>query len=195
MISRLLDRSILWLPLVLLAVGSTAAGAQVVPIRTVPVATGDQFLLYPSTRMGMAGLSIALDDELHDPFVNPAAGARLRRSYIFGSPAFYHITGGDGSGATLPLGLLASGDRWFGAVSLALQEIDSGNGFGGCCVVFERTNIVNWDPNALQNRSATNHYLYGSLGRRVSRRTAVGFSAGHADLNAVDGVDLLYASS
>ena len=43
--------------------------AQVIPLKTVPVATGDQFLLLPSQRLGMGGVSIALDDALLDPSI------------------------------------------------------------------------------------------------------------------------------
>ena len=36
--------------------------AQLIPIRTVPVASGDQFLTVPSETLGMGGVMIALDD-------------------------------------------------------------------------------------------------------------------------------------
>ena len=62
--------------LFLLMLGS-AGSAQVIPIRTIPLSEGDQFLLYPSNNLGMGGVSIALADSLLDPFRNPALGARL----------------------------------------------------------------------------------------------------------------------
>ncbi|UCF20448.1 MAG: hypothetical protein JSU87_03300, partial [Gemmatimonadota bacterium] len=49
-----------------------AADAQFVSLKTVPIATDEQFLFFPSQRLGMAGVSIAIDDTLLDPFVNPA---------------------------------------------------------------------------------------------------------------------------
>ena len=57
-----------------------AAAAQFVSLKTVPIATEDQFLIFPSQNLGMAGVSIALDDPLLDPFVNPAKGSRLSLS-------------------------------------------------------------------------------------------------------------------
>src|SRR3712207_9208274 len=57
--------------------GSTAA-AQLISIKTVPVAEGDQFGFFPSANLGMAGLSIALNDTLLDPFGNPARSEERR---------------------------------------------------------------------------------------------------------------------
>ena len=42
--------------------------------KTIPVATSDQFMSVPSTKLSMGGVSIALDDPLYNPFVNPAKG-------------------------------------------------------------------------------------------------------------------------
>ena len=53
------------------------AQAQVIPIKTVPLAAGDQFRIFPSQNLGMGRVSIAVDDPLLDPFVNPAKGSRL----------------------------------------------------------------------------------------------------------------------
>src|SRR5574342_576712 len=58
------------------ALGSTAA-AQIIPIRSVPLAQGDQLLIFPTANLGMGGVSIALADSLRDPFRNPAMGARV----------------------------------------------------------------------------------------------------------------------
>ena len=60
----------LWLPCLL--------SAQLISLKSVPVATGDQFLMFPSQYLGMGGVSIALDDTLYDPFANPAKGSRAR---------------------------------------------------------------------------------------------------------------------
>ena len=42
-------------------------------------------------------------------------------------------------------------------------------------------------------RTARNQYVSGSLARRVAPGMSIGVSGLHADLAAVDGVDLLYA--
>ena len=83
---------------------------QVVSVKTVPVAAGDQFLIFPSGTLAMGGISLALPDTLGDPFSNPATGSRVGESFFFGTPALYHISGGNGSGRTLPLGT-DSGDE------------------------------------------------------------------------------------
>ena len=37
---------------------------QLISLKTVPVAAGDQFLIFPSENLAMGGVSIALDDRL-----------------------------------------------------------------------------------------------------------------------------------
>ena len=48
----------LWLVVVL----PMTATAQQIPVKTIPVATGNQFMIFPSQNMSMGGVSIALDD-------------------------------------------------------------------------------------------------------------------------------------
>ncbi|CAN5731960.1 hypothetical protein BH23GEM6_BH23GEM6_16190 [soil metagenome] len=194
-----------WIPLMaglsaMIALSPAAAATQIIQIKTVPVATGDQFLIHPSARIGMANVSIALDDPLLDPFVNPALGASLEQSRIFGAPAYYRIANRNGSGRTLPLGMMLAGQRYFGTVSVALQQLQPATNWGGFCCFIRATDVlINTtprDPSALSNRSATNMYASGSLGRRIGDgRTAIGISAAYAGLDALDGVDLLYATS
>lgn len=174
-------------PFVLLyALALPAPGdAQLIPIRTVPLATGDQFMVYPSETAAMGGLSIAVDDALLDPFVNPAKGARLQGARLFGTPSFYGVSDDGGGGRTLPAGALFTADAWFGGGSLAIQELTAA----------ERPFFWNpWGPRLLSNQSSTNTYLHGLLGRRFGSggRTSVAFGASRADLGAVDGVELLY---
>ena len=56
---------------------------QLISIKTVPVASGDQFMIFPSRNLAMGGVSIALDDPLLDPFVNPAKGVHLQNPLLF----------------------------------------------------------------------------------------------------------------
>lgn len=170
------------------------AAAQLLHIRTVPVATGDQFLTHPTARLGMAGVGIALDDRLADPFLNPAAGARVEQTQLFASGGYYRIGDAGGDGRTLPLGALVTRGSWFGTASLALQQLTPPQR-GGCC-------FSPWDPwgptdpNALSNRAATNLYGSATAGRRLGDgRTSVGLGLAYAGLDAVDGVELLYANS
>ena len=84
------------------------AAAQVIPIQTVPLVPADQFDIFPSLGLAMGGVSIALADTLHDPFVNPATGARLRTAHLLGSPTFYGVSDDAGAGRTLPLALFTA---------------------------------------------------------------------------------------
>jgi hypothetical protein len=172
----------------------TGAPAQIISPKTIPVAEGDQFLLYPAKRVGMAEVSIALADTLGDPFVNPAKGAALLDGVVFAAPTHYNETEGDGDGITLPVGGLWTGERWFGALSVALQQIGGSDRRPGwrCVNCFS----VLPPPSRLSEESNNNLYSHLSLGRRLAGgRTAVAASASLIALEVVDGVDLLYASS
>ena len=110
--ARARNRFALWGIALLLLFPSSAVG-QFVALKTVPVASGDQFLLFPSRNLGMGGVGIALNDSVQDPFVNPAKGARVQSSHVFAAPVYYNVSNRAGSGGSLPLGALFSG-RWFG---------------------------------------------------------------------------------
>ena len=175
--------SLLWL--------ASGASAQLIPIRSVPVASGDQFLLYPSQNLALGGVRIALDDRLLDPFVNPATGARVREATLVSSPTFYTISNDNGAGRTLPIAMLAGSDEWFGGGSFALQELTAANRdqlFG-----------IWWGPRVdqtLREQSATNLYLHGYLGRKLGDSgLSLAGSASWASLGAIDGVEHLYSLS
>lgn len=176
------------------SLAAAAASAQVIPIKTVPVATGDQFLVFPSDRLGMASVTIAVQDSVGDPFANPAALTRSGSARLFGAPTAYGITGGNGGAVTLPVGGLFGGPDWRGAFAVAFQELDRG---GEQRVVFPAldASILPPSPNELGQRSRTNLYAFAGLGRRIGDdgRTSIGASLSVADLTAVSGVDLLYA--
>jgi hypothetical protein len=176
---------------VVVAILPATIEAQLIPIRTVPVASGDQFLLYPSEALALGGTRIALDDRLLDPFVNPAKGSRIREVTLTSSPVFYAISNDNGSGRTLPIAILAGSDRWFGGGSFALQEL----------IAADRDRIfqVWWGPQVgqtLREQSATNLYMHGYLGRRLGEGgLSLAGSLGWASFGAIDGVEHLYALS
>jgi hypothetical protein len=178
--------------LALLATSAPASGqAQTIQLKTVPVATGDQFLTPPSERLGMAGVSIAIDDELNDLFVNPAKGALLVESRLIAAPTFYGISNDNGAGRTLPLTALFRSERAFGGVNFALQEID---GAGSAGRIFFTDAIWPGPAERLDQESSTNMYLTAIFGRELgSRGISLGGSVSYAGLNAVDGVEHLYA--
>ena len=159
---------------------ASSAGAQLVTPRTVPVHQDEQFEIYPSSRPGLAGISIALDDTLGDPFSNPAKAMRLRGLTLTMAPYSHGISQNRGGGRTLPIGFLAASGNWSGAVLGALQQLD-------------RAGPIWNQPTSEQ--TSTNQYYSGVLAHRLGKGLSVGASAFHADLAALDGVDLLYAGS
>ena len=161
-------------------VAAVPAAAQLVTPRTVPVHQDEQFEIYPSSRPGLGGITIAIDDTLADPFTNPAKAMRLRGLTITTAPYTHGISGSRGGGKTLPVGFLAGSEQWSGALLGAIQQLD-------------RAGPV-WNR-PTSERTATNQYFTGSLATRLEPGLSVGISAFHADLSAIDGVDLLYAGS
>jgi len=177
------------------------ASAQIITIRTVPVAQGDQFDIFPSNNVGMGGVSIALADTLLDPFRNPAKGSRAAAGRFFGSPTFYSVSRDAGGGRTLPLAAFARRGLWYGGLSLALQEVDAsqvpspGVIFGVEDVAVRQVLPPVPDLGPVE-RSHGNGYAFATLGRVFpDAGLSVGGSLFWAGLHAVDGVDLLYAGS
>ena len=184
------------LSVVLLSVAGTAP-AQSIPIQTVPLVPADQFDIFPSTTLAMGGVSIALPDSLHDPFVNPAKGARLRAARFFSAPTFYSVSDDAGGGRTLPLGLFAPAGAWYGGVALALQQVDAAR---------SPTSSLNpplplagsFTPGDLgpAPESHGNAVAFAMLGKTLpGPALSLGGSVSWAKLRALDGVDLLYPGS
>jgi hypothetical protein len=136
----------------------------------------------------MAGVGIALNDTVLDPFVNPAKGSRVRETHVFAAPVYYNVSENAGSGTTVSAGAAVAG-RWFASGTVALQQLKRGDQFFGP--------VPLWDsfvrPDALSARSATNKYGFLSLGTQLPGDWTVAASGFFADLNAVDGVEHLYA--
>ena len=175
------------------------APAQLITIKTLPLAQGDQFGFLPSANEAMGGVSIAVRDSLLDPFVNPAKGARVRTLHFFGSPTFYSISRNAGGGQTLPVGGLASRGDLFGGAVVAVQQLDPSH---PDAPIFARPGIdFVGAPQALsfpvpqQTRAKTNRYAFATLGRRVANGFSIAGSVLYADLHRLDGVDQLYAGS
>ncbi|GLC24112.1 hypothetical protein [Roseisolibacter agri] len=169
------------LPL-LLALAAPPAAAQLVTPKTVPVHQADQFAIFPSDRVGMAGVGVAVDDTLADPFAtNPARATRLRRAALFATPYFHGVSDGRGGGRTLPIGAGGTFGQWGATGVVALQQL-------------ERARAAVWNL-PTSERTATNRYVAGALARRFGSGLSVGAGALLAGLGAMDGVDLLYAGS
>lgn len=179
-------------------VAPTLAVAQYIPIKTLPLAQGDQFSFLPSANDAMGGVSIALRDSLRDPFGNPAKGARVHAMRFFGSPTFYSISRDAGGGRTIPVGDLAARGNLFGGAVVAVQELDPSrsdqNVFTPPGIDIVQSGIAAF-PVPQQGQSKTNRYAYATLGSRVSHGFSAAGSLMYADLHRIDGVDQLYAGS
>jgi hypothetical protein len=175
------------------------AAAQLIPIKTVPVAEGDQFGFFPSANLGMAGVSIALNDTLLDPFSNPAKAARLRGTHFFGAPSFYSVSSNAGSGRTLPLGGFTQRGSFYSGIVLALQEVSAArrDQFGPPILVADPAiGFVSPPQFPSTPRTRTNQYAVAMLGRVIPEaKLSLAASVFWSGLTAVDGVDLLYAGS
>src|SRR5467141_4566752 len=93
------------------------ARAQLIPIKTIPIAQGDQFQIFPSNNLGLGGVAIALPDSLGDPFANPATTARLRASRFFSAPSVYSVSDHAGGGRSLPFAMLVRRTNWYGGLA------------------------------------------------------------------------------
>ncbi|HUP52313.1 MAG TPA: hypothetical protein VM198_07545 [Longimicrobiales bacterium] len=178
--------------LALAAIGGAPASAQVIPLRTVPVASGDQFLMLPSATMGMGGVRLAVDDTLADAWSNPAKGSLVSETAFLGSPTYYGISNNGGGGRTFPIAALVTGSTLFGGGALALQQIEDGGPEDFfCCDPW-----WGWSqPRRISDSFSRNLYASGFVGVRLGSAWAVGIGGSAASLDAMDGVDLLYAGS
>ncbi len=174
----------------------SVSSAQVISLRTTPLAAGDQFEIFPSANLGMAGPSIAMNDGLFDPFQNPAKGAAVDVSRVFSAPMFYNVSDGNGGASTFPVGLQLTSESWFGGGLVAIQQMDMGDGLGQWPRPMAPGSVVTFPPStSLANNSSVNRYGQLSMGRRLSSRVSVGASVFFADLAQTDGVEQLFANA
>ena len=174
------------------------APAQVITIKTLPIADGEQFNFFPSANVGMAGVSIAIPDSLVDPFVNPAKGSRMRALRFVGTPSFYSISRNAGGGQTLPVGALVSNGRAFGGALFAIQALDAGRNdlaFPSPIALTTSDPAIAPFPAPEQTRTQENRYSFATLAARLTSGISVAGSVMYADLHRIDGVEQLYAGS
>ena len=169
--------------------------AQEIAVKSIPVATGSQFLLYPSEYASMGGVGIALEDALGDPYDNPAKGVNIRKNYFASTPQYYSIgatSDPEGHAArTMPVGALVRRGRYFGGFTLAWQQMLRRQ-VTECCSILTIDGDVR--VTVKPERSATRNNLYLSItgGAELRNGLSVGFSAFRANLNGVEGVQYLY---
>ncbi|MEX2090398.1 MAG: hypothetical protein WEB62_11550, partial [Bacteroidota bacterium] len=174
---------------------TSVALAQIIPIKTVPLATGSQFSIFPSAHMASGGVSIATDDELLDPFTNPAKGYSIEGLRVLSAPQMYSVSmergTGEGSGRSLPLGVLMKNGDAFGGLYWARQELstDQNDQFGVSPTIVANSGFSSDDPES-------NTYTYAMLGTAIpGMDIVIGASAMWGELNSVEGVNLLFPRS
>ncbi len=157
--------------------------AQLISIKTVPVASGSQFEIFPSQTLGMGSVSIAIDDPWLDIFVNPAKGDSIMGLNLFLAPTFSSLIKFDGSIQSLPGAVTYGNEKWFAAFSAVSQTVKT----AGQDQVF-------WaDQELLSDNNNRNSFYYASLGKHVpDKDLSIGISAFYAKINALQGVSLLY---
>lgn len=181
---------------VMMAVLTSTAISQIIPLKTVPLATGNQFLFHPSENTIMGGVSIAHDDSLSDPYHNPAAGVLVSGVRIFASPLYYGISPRDNrsagsSGATFPLGMSFRTENFFGGMIWARQTISPGDspGLMGFPRLFPGKSFQLMEEHL-------NTYTFGMFGFTLpGTALSIGVSAQWSDLNAMEGVQHLYPNA
>lgn len=166
------------------------AGAQLIPVKTIPLAETEQFAFFPTA--GRSAMSMALVDSLLDPFTNPAKGSLIPRSQYFGAPSFFSVTGNAGGGTTFPMGGMWKRGSMFAGLSLAFQQIDrpAQSGFFG--PLFDPiSGVQTAGPQPASSNS--NRYAFGMLGTTFdSSRTSLAASVLWSNLSSVDGADQFY---
>jgi hypothetical protein len=140
------------------AVPADGRGQTITP-RTIPVLMSHQFDILPSDRSGMAGVSIALDDTLLDPFANPAKATRNRNGLLSIAPFFHSMSESRGGGRTLPISGFGSFGDWAVGGLMALQQLDRAQ--------------LSWNA-PISERTASNRYLSGILARRLGNGVSIG---------------------
>lgn len=177
--------------------------AQGIHIRTIPVITANQAEFYLSLARGMGNLSIAFDDPLGDPFINPAKASRIQGVTIFSSPTRNNWSNENGrpvftsSGSSKYLGTSMSSIPFGGFFNM-------GKAYAGGLVAYQgysskrSTPLPGWEISspAIRNDIGSNTYVFGLFGIKFPEsKVSIAGSVSWADYNALDGVNLLYPGS
>lgn len=179
----------------MMATVTASAFSQLIPLKTVPLATGQQFLFHPAENGTIGGVTIALEDSLADPYHNPATGVNMSGMRVFTSPLYYGIGLARGrnvgsSGMTFPLGMSFRTGNFFGGMTWARQSISLEDQWRSMPVPTYFTS------QSSPTRDHDNTYTFGMFGVSIPGTAfSVGVSAQWADLNAIEGVQYLYANA
>ena len=175
-----------------IVLSASTVSAQIIPVKTLPIAETEQFSFFPTA--GRTGLSLTLADTLSDPFRNPARASRYARSQYFGAPSFFTVSSGAGGGTTFPMGMFMRRGSSFAGFAAAFQEIDASTGadfFGGPSI--DALTSSTGPIEEQQPRSRRNNYAFALFGHSLdSGRTSIAGSVLWSGLKSVDGVDAFY---
>ncbi|HED10367.1 MAG TPA: hypothetical protein ENJ10_06740 [Caldithrix abyssi] len=163
--------------------------AQFIGIKTLPLASGEQFNLFPSQNESFGGMNIAMTDAWAEAFSNPAKGFKPG---LFLLPSVSAISNSLGGTETVPVAWHFNDKEILGSVMFSWQRLNGAkveqNGF-----VRPFIDVINSDFK--KAGSETNKYIYASLARAFGDDTFAGVSMLYADLKAVSGVDILYPNA
>jgi len=174
------------------------AFAQEVAVKSIPVATGSQFLLYPSAKTAMGNVSIALDDAWGDPFDNPAKGHKIPGAFFAATPHYYTIgaiSEPDGHVTrTLPASVVARRGKYFGGIGVAWQEMVRRGGVQSVWIPEDATSSF-VSLTTIEMGAITRNNLYATALGGVTLREglSMGASVFIANLRGIEGVQLLYS--
>ena len=186
--------------IVFLFVFVTSIYSQEINLRTVPLVTGNQADFYPSISRGMGNLSIAFDDSLADPLVNPAKASKLGELELFFSPTRNTWSNEDGR----PVYTGSGSAKYLGTAINSIPfglYLKKGNFFTGGIISYQSyssdRSIPNYGLNSNSKSDVGNNvYLFGLVGARFPElKLSVAGSVSWSELHAIDGVNLLYPGS
>jgi len=177
--------------------------AQGIHIRTVPVIAANQSEFYLSLARGMGNLSIAFDDPLGDPFINPAKASRIRGATIFSSPTRNSWSNENGRFVITPSG----SSKYLGTSMNSIPFggfFQMGKTYAGGLVAYQgysskrSTPVAGWEFSlpSIRNDIGSNTYMFGLFGVRFPESgVSIAGSISSANYEALDGVNLLYPGS
>ncbi|MFQ5798579.1 MAG: hypothetical protein ACE5H0_07785 [Bacteroidota bacterium] len=179
--------------------------AQSIHIRTVPVIASNQSEFHPSLARGMGNLSIAFDDPLADPLVNPAKASLLQGVNLFSAPTRNSWSNEDGRSVFTTRG----SSKYPGAAINSIPFggfFQKGTFFGGGLLAHQgytaerssASTVSPWGGTSgwIRRDIGSNTYALALFGMRFPNSdVSVAGSFSWAQYGAMDGVNLLYPGS
>lgn len=162
-------------------------GAQFIGIKTLPLASGEQFNLFPSQNESFGGMNIAMTDAWAEAFSNPAKGFSAG---LFFLPAVSTISNNLGGTATVPVAWHFNNKNFLGSVMFSWQRLKGASA--------GQNRFIGREIAALPEKTAEdaqNRYIFASLGKSFRDNRWAGISLLYADISAVSGVDILYPNA